>query len=734
MRPDLTGPQETLLATALYDDHCELKVANGSGTLVDLSDRVVTWNWKQPTPDNPIATLSVTLVREFYDPTTSLAPLVGASLLNRLDDDVTYAAQLQGGREVRFRIACVARGAGRPAGAAFVEVFRGNIDRVSWPEEWGDVTFDARDQMGVLYETWTENPAVYPAGSVLEEVMQDILDAEFGAGVYTIEVPVPSGEVTEADFEPDDRVFNVLTELAKKKAWLFQYLYNASGVPELTFFEPDRTIAAPVFTHLLARAIRQLDIDVADIRNVVEGVAYDQHSAELNEKVEDATSILKYGGAIAPGIRRYMRLSVDATQAMTVDQLTAYISAALSDCKDPDAVLKITLPFFWPGEVGKDLYLFPALEQFYDDDQEMAPFTIEHEGHGGGLQQADTIMTVRGKPTAGAKTWTGRRVGAPPSGSPELKEFDVISETATTMTLGWTPSAEITEEFYSVYPVATMAGNPWALARAAAEPLMATDHQLTVTKPPSGWNTLVLVQGRRIHPRTGKVQVLVTWQREVHPGGPQAKIIDVVVTDQSVKATADPNGTQSLLAERIDGGGVWESHVDGSTYTFAVPVPSTETWTIQVTAYAEPVVAVDVDTQSDSRDVLVSNGVGAMPVWETFTVDAPDVGDNVIAVTLEASSGATAHYFALWIKHPTDTSYTEQITPVANTDPDTLTTYDIQLPITEFSYVRTDPGPGNYLVSFNLKVELYENSPSDLLVATEERTLSYYTDGTVLVP
>ncbi len=502
MRPDVTVGQLALLATGRHQDHWLLQVANGSGTLIDLSARIVTGQWKQPSPKNPIGTVSVTLVREFRNPLASLAPLVGASLLNRLDDDVTYAALLQGGHRVVLSVAVTERDAARPSDAAFEEVFSGRIDRVAWPEEWGNVTIDCSDAHA-LVDTWTENAAIYPAGSALEDVMQSILDAEFGAGAYTLSVPSSPGYVTDADFEPESSVWDAIAGLAAKPGWVLWFRYNGEGVSQLTFFEPDRAKTVPDFTHVDARAITQLEVDVNDVRNVVEGYSQDEAGAELTVKLEDAASIAKYGG-----VRRFMRLvEPEGSVIRTQGQLVAYVAAALSDVKDPDAVMRITVPFFWIGEVSIDLYTFPALEQFYDAAQDLAPYSIEHEFTGGGIQPGSTVLTLRGSPTAGAKTWV--RPSRPERAvSLALREkertdttvtFAVIAGGALTNLLVW----EVQRE----HPVVAEEGDPetfpWLDPEvASATRVDAMPTEITFTLPPQGQVKFVELIGYAADGRT----------------------------------------------------------------------------------------------------------------------------------------------------------------------------------------------------------------------------------------
>jgi hypothetical protein len=487
MRPDLTAGQQTLLETGSYWDYWELKVANGSGTMVDLSTRLIEGLWRQPSPNNPVGSLSLQLVREFADPTLSISPLVGSSTLNRLDDGTTYSPLLLMGRTVTLKVACVAKGTARPAAGSFVEVFRGKIDRVSAPGEWDDISVECSDQAGILMDTWTENAQVYAAGTDLEDVIQGVLDAEFGAGTYTLEIPVATGEVTTSDFEPDDTVWNVVSELAAKLGWVIWFRYDATGAAKLTLFEPDRAKSAADFEMVRMRDITALDFDKEDIRNVVEGFSQDDDEAEITKKVEDATSIAKYGS-----VRRYMRLvEPEGSVIRTEAQLEAYVNAALSDTKDPDAIMQATVPFFWPGEVSEDLYTFPEAEHFFEDPQDLAPFEIQHVIRGG-IECSDTILRVRGAPTAGAKTWTGRSDSRSSRPDRLFSIYDLRETTRsdTSLAYEWTWGAEVVAlKFFTGTVAQADWSDSWPAVDDAHQNLWtdpATENSYTFTIPTPG--------------------------------------------------------------------------------------------------------------------------------------------------------------------------------------------------------------------------------------------------------
>ena len=79
MRSDLSSGTLALLGAGHYEVHWLLTVENGSGTAVDLSDRIEAISGNLPSPDQPIAGIEVEFLREpNEDGSDSLAFLLGA--------------------------------------------------------------------------------------------------------------------------------------------------------------------------------------------------------------------------------------------------------------------------------------------------------------------------------------------------------------------------------------------------------------------------------------------------------------------------------------------------------------------------------------------------------------------------------------------------------------------------------------------------------------------------------
>src|SRR4029078_2030469 len=139
MRAGVDATTLALYTGQRFDSHIRIKVANGSGTLIDLFGRYRAFRLEQPNPNLPIAGLSVDFVRETTPGATSLAPFVQASTYNRLEEHATYRPPTLPGRLVTMEVHLTAEKAARPADGSpyWYQVFRGTIAKVRWPQRFG---------------------------------------------------------------------------------------------------------------------------------------------------------------------------------------------------------------------------------------------------------------------------------------------------------------------------------------------------------------------------------------------------------------------------------------------------------------------------------------------------------------------------------------------------------------------------------------------------------------------
>ncbi len=141
--------------------------------------------------------------------------------------------------------------------------------------------------------------------------------------------------------------------------------------------------------------VTNLAIERQDIRNVVHVMFQDSNKDVQEVVLTDNASIVKYG-------RRYMKITEAAgSQIDTYDEALTFAGAALADLREPDLKQSVSVPFFWPAEVG-DNYTFEANGEDYDTDQTLSLIDFKHTIT---QQKATTTLTVRGKPSGGRKRW-----------------------------------------------------------------------------------------------------------------------------------------------------------------------------------------------------------------------------------------------------------------------------------------------------------------------------------------
>lgn len=399
-----------------------VKIANGSGTLIDLSTYVERITIDQNI-DQPISSCSIEFRRD--DQTTkSLAPLRTDSTLNLKDDGITYSPQLDIGRSVTVEIATTALGASILSGDHKL-LFKGVTDQVSF--EHSPVSVTSRDLGGVLVDRWVEAPKSYGTGPgrAVESVMQDLLDDTFGGGIVTLYTPVSPSFLITTYQQQRMSVMDALQALALLIGWDVRYKWDdGTGAFRLTFSQPPRSKTTPDFTFGPADYIdiTTLDLDVTNIRNVVQ-VSYKSvlTGARAVTTSTDATSVTKYG-------RRFFGIQEGDTSPIdTAAEAQAEGDAALADLKDPKANQEVEAPFFWPGDLG-DLYRFTDNRVHYNSNQDLATVTMRHE-----LSQGHhrTVFRTRGSPAGAYNTWLGKGQPLNPVALPPVATIRHAADTAT---------------------------------------------------------------------------------------------------------------------------------------------------------------------------------------------------------------------------------------------------------------------------------------------------------------
>jgi hypothetical protein len=495
VRTGVDAPTLALYESGVYDTHSRIKVANGSGTLINLQGRFTSYQVQQPNPNAPVAGLTVELLRELGTPASSLAPKVSASTFNKLDDAVTYSPLLQIGRAVTKEIALTAQGGARPADGSslWYEVFRGVITAVTWPKyDSRKCSITCGDRSAVLKLTKSETAYTYAAGTSIEDAIQAVLTNNGIA--YTFSCPVATGKVLASTYAPGRQkpVWDQVQALAQSIAWLCWFRYTSTSTLNLTLFSPARSKVVADLTQPFVWDWDDLSVNQEEIRGVGFASVVDENGTRREVgPAENATSIAKYGG-----IRRafWIVLNEDSPVRNVADA-TDMLTDAMSDVSDPDTLAAALVPCPVFAESGVDLYEFPADERFFDSAQLMAPFGITW----GKVEDQDAVgtLTLRGAPSAGTRLWLGKVEIIPPEDARYRAVYDVREDvsarTATHRLILATVGPGVEEVWGAHDTVASETDEAWA-AVAAAVDYLADDLTAGIWIPIAVEGEVVLLQ------------------------------------------------------------------------------------------------------------------------------------------------------------------------------------------------------------------------------------------------
>lgn len=396
-----TTAQDERLAAYDRETHVFVEVEDPDGNFQDVGDfsnedffdsLVI-----EASTDQPISRCTLTLWRAVGS--KSLAPLMEGSPLN-VDAGASYAPFLNPVREMRVKVATMLPGETVTAGDK-VTIWEGLIDEIDWATE--RISIEARDPIARLNDRIIDTVATYgdAGGSKnIDDVMQDILDAEFGVSEIPLTVVgTPTLAIDEYELG-NVSVLEALKALADLIGWNLHWKWDASASDfRLTFYEPDRTntTASYSFGPDDYYDVTRAALGVEGIRNVGEVVYTDVYGDRQTVTDTRSTSVGIYG-------ERFIRLDAQGTSIITSTQANNLLSAVLDDTEDPKVLQEIDTAFHWPLELG-DVHTWEANGVHYDTNQTYACFSYRHE------LQADRVRTViqaAGKPSGGFRRWLGR--------------------------------------------------------------------------------------------------------------------------------------------------------------------------------------------------------------------------------------------------------------------------------------------------------------------------------------
>jgi len=362
--------------------------------------------------DDPCAVATIGLQRSSWY--LSLAPLMTTSQLNVGGTLVTLAKKMR----IWVYIGQYGKGSSAVPSAGWTLIFSGRIFNVDWSSD--EIQVEARDFGGDIVDGQIKAVKRYafPAANSAQTVMKAILDTWAGStlpgtvALYSANgttgtpfnaIDSPGWSLKEYD-QQEMPIYAALDLISKQIGWVLKYRWNASANDFVfTWFDPGRSNTTPAYTFAPSSyfGITECSIHLAEIRNEVRIFYTDAAGQPQTYVNSDAVSIAAYGG-----MTRSMKLAEEATsQINTAIEAAKMVNGALSDLAQPTMGHTVEMPLFWPVEVC-DVYKFSANYVHYDSDQTLAVTGFQHNI---GPDKATTTMNLRGKPSAGVRTWFERQ-------------------------------------------------------------------------------------------------------------------------------------------------------------------------------------------------------------------------------------------------------------------------------------------------------------------------------------
>ncbi len=444
-----------------------------------------------------VAQATVMIAREADG--NSLAPLITA------DIDAGRATRISGSR--------VAIG----SAASYKVLFQGVIDR--WDCNADPMVLVARDDMGVLVDRWVEDETPYgtDAGKPIQDVMQDIINDWAGAA-FSLYTPIAPGFLITPYRQKKESVLSALQTLADMIGWVLEYRWDdGTSAFRLTFYEPDRTPAATLWTFGKDDYydVTKLAVDRLEIRNAVT-IRYTDSATTTRSSYSntDATSIAAYG-------RRWMEIEEADDSPIDSDaEATTMGDAALSDLASPIAEQEIEVDLFWPVQLG-DFQKYTANNVHYDVDQSLAVTGYTHVFEKG---CGKTHIAARGAgAVAHTRGWFKRakqdRPPAEVTRGLDLLNFREVTRSTTQITYAWTLGTDLAHSWIHHYAEAQpYSEDKWPAPDRVPDDISdARDVTFVVDIPDQGSVTYFQVEGRRADGSFGSMERVLIFPLNV-PG------------------------------------------------------------------------------------------------------------------------------------------------------------------------------------------------------------------------
>lgn len=253
---------------------------------------------------------------------------------------------------------------------------------------------------------WTYQSTTSTSGFAVEQIMQNILDDNLGAGVVTLYVPTSPSWSIKQYIQSRTGTLDALRTLAAQIGWDCRYKWRSgTSAFELTLYQPDRTKATVdrTFNADEYKEVKRLSLSIADIRNAIRVVYSDSSDKDPTGQpkrkvieVTDSTSITNYG-------RRFMEISESSSsQIDTSTEATSMANAAKSDLALPSVDHSIDFVHGFPWAELGDRYTLTANGLHYTTDQTLCVVGHRHECRDGFIRSS---LDLRGKPLLGVSIW-----------------------------------------------------------------------------------------------------------------------------------------------------------------------------------------------------------------------------------------------------------------------------------------------------------------------------------------
>jgi hypothetical protein len=319
----------------------------------------------------------------------------------------------------RIKVHCAVVGAHtKPHQNDYKLFFDGYIDTIDIIED-KTLSISARDLGGQLQDRWieTESSARIPP-TRLEIALQNVLNKYLPGIILYSQNGNESQPFLPSDNDVEYSVsvvglnykswLNHLRNIYESLGWDIRYKYNApTNAFQLVAYDIRRDIlstsADDVFLKYEYYGVSQANLNIQNIRNVIQLAYIDEQNNQQSFIVQSGSSISTYG-------RRWMLVSeTEKSLISDVFEASRMANAILKDLSTPFVEMQITIPFNYAVELA-DYYTFKANGVQFDADTSLAVIAYETKFKisSSGEIESSTSLSLRGKPAGRVSRWINK--------------------------------------------------------------------------------------------------------------------------------------------------------------------------------------------------------------------------------------------------------------------------------------------------------------------------------------